>query len=92
MPKLGAEESKNLAKMLEDTSEIDQAVADAGKMSTAAAEEMLNKLGLKFFTNGTATTRLQQLQLAINDAAYHVSSASQCRNPDFRKHLPATSQ
>lgn len=68
MPKLGAEESKNLAKMLEDTSEIDQAVADAGKMSTAAAEEMLNKLGLKFFTNGTAATRLQQLQLAINDA------------------------
>ena len=68
MPKLGAEESKNLAKMLEDTSEIDQAVADSTKMTAEAADAMLAKLGLQRFAGGRAATKTEQLSMAFCNA------------------------
>ena len=68
MPKLGAEESKNLAKMLEDTSEIDQAVADSTKMTAEAADAMLAKLGLQHFAGGRVATKTEQLSMAFCNA------------------------
>lgn len=68
MPKLGAEESKNLAKMLEDTSEIDQAVADSTKMTAEAADAMLAKLGLQHFAGGKVATKTEQLSMAFCNA------------------------
>ena len=68
MPKLGAEESKNLAKMLEDTSEIDQAVADSTKMTAEAADAMLAKLGLQHFAGGKIATKTEQLSMAFCNA------------------------